>query len=143
MNTYVFAVKVSENSYEVFNMLHLEGPKAEYLVQRIDNALGSGLPITTRVTTDTPNIYPGSVWDGESFVGGERPERFNDTLDWGRYTFLVDNTVFLTVVSPKNSHTDLMHAAAFEQEVIIIKVPEGQTAVRGSIWDGTTFTDPE
>jgi hypothetical protein len=36
-----------------------------------------------------------------------------------------------------------MNAAAFDQEVIIIKIPEGQTAVRGSIWDGTTFTDPE
>ena len=143
MTTYVYAVKVSEDSYEVFNMLHLEGPKAYTLSQRIDGAIDSGLPITTMNTTDIQGVYPGSVWDGESFTGGEMPERFNDTPDWGRYSFLVDNTVFLTTVSPKNSHTDLMNAAAFAQEVIIIKVPEGQTAVRGSIWDGATFTDPE
>jgi len=141
--TYAYAVKVSEDSYEVFNTLHLDGPKAHALIQRIDAALDSGLPIITMNTTDIPEVYPGSVWDGESFVGGERPERFNDTPDWGRYSFLVDNTVFLTTVAPKNSHTDLMNAAAFAQEVIIIKVPEGQTAVRGSIWDGATFTDPE
>jgi hypothetical protein len=36
-----------------------------------------------------------------------------------------------------------MNAAAFAQEVIVIKVPEGQTVNRGSIWDGTTFTSPE
>lgn len=124
-------------------MLHLESPAADVLIQRIDNALDSGLPITTMNTTDIPNVYPGAVWDGEAFVGGEKPERFNDTPDWGRYSFLVDNTVFLTTVSPKDSHTDLMNAAAFDQEVIIIKVQEGQTAVRGSIWDGTTFTNPE
>jgi hypothetical protein len=143
MNTYVYATKISEDSYEVFNMLHLDGPNAEPLIQRIEGALSSGLPITTLVTTDIPNVYPGAVWDGESFTGGEIPERFNDTPDWGRYSFLVDNTLFLTTVSPKGSHTDLMNAAAFDQEVIIIKIPEGQTAVRGSIWDGTTFTDPE
>jgi hypothetical protein len=142
MTTYVYAVKVSEDSYEVFNMLHLEGPKAYALTQRIDNAVDSGLPITTMNTTDISGVYPGAVWDGESFSGGEIPERHNETPDWGRYSFLVDNTVFLTTVSPKNSHTDLMNAAAFAQGVIIIKVPEGQTAVRGSIWDGTTFTDP-
>jgi hypothetical protein len=143
MSTYAYATKVSEDSYEVFNMLHLESPQADILIQRIDNALNSGLPITTLVTTDIPNVYPGSVWDGESFTGGEIPERFNDTPDWGRYSFLVDNTVFLTTVSPKGGHTDLMNAAAFAQEVIVIKVPEGQTVNRGSIWDGTTFTSPE
>jgi hypothetical protein len=143
MSTYAYATKVSEDSYEVFNMLHLDSPQADTLIQRIEDALDSGLPITTLVTTDIPNVYPGSVWDGESFTGGVIPERFNDTSDWGRYSFLVDNTLFLTTVSPKGSHTDLMNAAAFDQEVIIIKIPEGQTAVRGSIWDGTTFTDPE
>jgi hypothetical protein len=143
MTTYVYATKVSEDSYEVFNFLHLEGPKAQVLVQRIDNALASGLSITTMNTTDISGVYPGAVWDGEAFVGGVIPEVHNETPDWGRYSFLVDNTIFLTTVSPKNSHTDLMNAAAFAQEVIIIKVPEGQTAVRGSIWDGTAFTDPE
>jgi hypothetical protein len=143
MNTYVFATKVSEDSYEVFNMLHLQSPKSDNLIQRIENALDSGLPITTVITTDIPNVYPGSVWDGESFVGGERPKNFNDTLDWGRYSFLVENIVFLTLASPKGSHRDLMSAAAFDQEVIIIKVSEGQTVGPGSIWDGTTFTNPE
>jgi hypothetical protein len=143
MNTYVFAAKISEDSYEVFNMLHLESPHADTLIQRIENALDSGLPITTLVTTDIPNVYPGAVWDGESFTGGEVPERHNDTPDWGRYSFLVENTMFLTLVAPKGSHVDTMNAAAFDEEVIILRVPEGQTVNRGSIWDGTTFTSPE
>jgi len=140
MNTYAFATKLSEDSYEVFNMLHL--PEESGLNQRIENALDSGLPITTMVTTDLPNLYPGAVWDGVAFVGGEKPENFNDTLEWGRYSFLVDSTLFLTLSSPKGNHMDLMTAAAFDQEVIIIKALEGQVIVRGAIWDGTTFTDP-
>jgi hypothetical protein len=141
MNAYAFATKTSEDSYEVFNSLHL--PEESELSQRIENALDSGLPITTMVTTDLPNLYPGAVWDGEAFVGGERPENFNDTLDWGRYSFLVDSVLFLTLSSPKGNHMDVMTEAAFDQEVIIIKIPEGQTVVRGSVWDGTSFTDPE
>jgi hypothetical protein len=143
MNTYVFATKISEDSYEVFNMVHLESPNADHVIQRIENALNSGLPVTTMITTDLADVYNGASWDGESFVGGTRPERYNDTADWGKYSFLVDNTLFFTIVAPKGSHSDLMNAAAFTQEVIIIKVLEGQTAVRGSIWDGTSFTNPE
>jgi hypothetical protein len=147
MNTYAYATKVSEGSYEVFNMLHLDSPNADQLIQRIETALDSGLPITTMVTTDVPNAYTGAVWDGEAFVGGERPEQwpeeFDDTIGWGKYAFLVDNAIFLTSLLPKGGHVDLMTAAAFTQEVTIIKVPEGQQAARGSIWDGTTFTNPE
>jgi hypothetical protein len=145
MSTYAYATKVSEDSYEVFNMLHLESPQADILIQRIDNALNSGLPITTLVTTDIPNVYPGAVWDGESFSGGvELPEGSEPVDIWDdhkKFSFLSENVLIANFAISNTSVLSDFMSEKFTGEVILVKVPEDQAVAAGEThgWDGSRF----
>lgn len=110
---------------------------------RLEAAVESGLPITTMVLTPYKwSGTPGAIWDGEKFTGGSESV-ISKNIDWNTietYGYICDNIIIYATVVQKDVgfHTvEKMNAIfAGDSEVKIIKIPEGQTAKIGDIWDG-------
>jgi hypothetical protein len=113
--------------------------------ERLQSALASEFPILGMILTPyREQATSGAVWDGEKFngIGNAHPSSKIENPDWDtitQYGFVCNGTILLIMYGQPNTEKDGQFQAIFESEASIIKVPEGQTAVIGSIWDGTNI----
>jgi hypothetical protein len=145
MYRYVAGTKINENEYEIFYMLNDFAEPPAPFVERCENAINSGLPITGMDTSAFQNEgCTNAVWNGTSFSGGESFEPMNLNWDLSRtYSFLCDNKIFLTVFKTAGSLGDAMWDAAFSQDVVFLKLEDDQFVSKGDIWNGSTFRGPQ
>jgi len=132
---YAFIVKNAEGTWDIWRTL--EDIPVPAKKARVENALASGNPIIGRnVTEYRSSVRSGAVWDGTSFTGGDNtPWLTNDSLVY-LYAYLCDNVVILMHIEQPNAGTNSLLDAVFESDNTMIKIPEGQTANFGDIWDG-------
>ncbi len=130
---YACIVKNSSNTWDIFTVFP-SIPDAKK--QRIDSALASGLPITYRNLTEFgASVKSGAIWDGTQFNGGD-PTSLIEGSSRGQYSYLCNDIIILTLLTQLNTDLNTQMEAIFESETTIIKVPEGQIAKIGDIWDG-------
>lgn len=104
---------------------------------RIDKAIDSGLPIEGRDLTEYGlSVRGGSIWNGTEWTGGDWTNR-TEEMNSGLFAYVCDNQVVTMVVIAQGSIEYDQIEAIFQSENTIIRIPEGQTAKRGDIWDGT------
>jgi len=131
---YAFIVKNNAGSWDVWSTL-LDIPIAERK-ERVEAALASGLPVTgENVTEHKTSIKSGAIWDGTQWTGGESFSISEETV-LNLFAYICNNTIILIHLSSPNTVSDAQMTAIFESENSMIKVPEGQTAKIGDIWDG-------
>jgi hypothetical protein len=134
---YAFIVENDQGTWDVWNTLE-DIPIAEKK-ERVENALESGLPIIGKDLTEFGlSARSGAVWDGTEWTGGTTVGRTAE-MSLNLYSYICNDTIILMHISTPNTEQDQMMAAIFESENTMIKVPEGQTAVVGDIWDGTNI----
>ena len=137
---YACVVKNSEETWDVIAFLSY--PTNQEKQDRLVAAVDSGLPITGMVLTPykwSANI--GAVWNGTEFTGGS-PSPVPLDNDWSTintFGYLCDNVIVGAFIATAGTLLAEQYNAIFESETTIIKVPEGQTAVVGDIWDGTNI----
>lgn len=134
---YAFIVKNDDDTWDIYNTLDkIPDPVRE---ERLANAVASGLPITGMVVTEyKETATSGAVWDGTKFTGGVEPI-YNPNTDWNKktqYAYICDNTLLIIFYSVVGTPYDDKYQAVFSSETSIVKVPEGQTAQVGDLWDG-------
>lgn len=133
---YACIVKNEQGTWDVF-VTYSNIPDAKR--ERIDAALLSGLPVVGEDLTEFGmSVRSGAIWDGTQFNGGD-PTRMIEGSLTGLYSYLCNNTIILTLLTQLNTEMDSQMAAIFQSETTVIKVPEGQTASIGDIWDGTNI----
>jgi hypothetical protein len=104
--------------------------------ERVEAALASGLPITGQnVTEHKTSVRSGAVWDGPQWTGGDSTP-ISEELEINLFAYICNDTIILVQLSSPNTDSDEQITAIFESENSMIKVPEGQTANVGDIWDG-------
>ena len=131
---YAFTVKNDEGTWDIWNTL-LDIPIPDRKA-RVDAALESGLSITGQNLTDFGlSVKSGAVWNGTEWTGGESHNRTEESVV-NLFAYICDDTIILTQLSSPNTDSDAQITAIFESENSMIKVPEGQTAKIGDIWDG-------
>lgn len=132
---YAFIVKNDEGTWDIWRTL--EDIPIPTKKARVDAALASGNPIIGRnVTEHKASVRSGSVWNGTEFIGGDGvPTRTADSAVY-LYAYICDNVVILMHVEQQNAVTNDLLDAVFESDNTMIKLPEGQTAKAGDIWDG-------
>lgn len=132
---YAFIVKNDEGTWDIWRTLAdipIPAKKA-----RVDAALASGNPIIGRdVTEHKAVVRSGSVWNGTEFTGGDPSSIKAENSDIHLYAYLCDNVVILMHVEQPNATTIPLLDAVFESDNTMIRLPEGQTAKVGDIWDG-------
>jgi hypothetical protein len=114
----------------------------------MENAFANSSQLVGIETTSfRDNVRLESVWDGTSFSGGvERPEG-SEVLDiWDdnkRFSFLHNNTVVSNFVISNQSVLSDFLSEKFQNEVILVKIPVGQSVSAGETygWDGSKFTE--
>jgi hypothetical protein len=131
---YAFIVKNAQDTYDIWHTLaDISIPERK---QRVEDALASGLPITGQNLTEHGlSVKSGAIWNGTEWTGGEPHNRTEESVV-NLFSYICDNTIILTQLSSPNTDSDLQISAIFESENSMIKVPEGQTASIGDIWDG-------
>ena len=134
---YAFIVKNDDLTWDIYNTLDkIPDPVRE---ERLSNAVASGLPITGMVVTEhRDTATSGAVWDNEKFTGGME-SIYNPGTDWStrtQYAYICDNTLLIVFYSVVGTAYDDKYQAVFDSETSIIRIPEGQTAQVGDIWDG-------
>jgi len=131
---YAFIVKNNAGTWDVWSTL-LDIPIVERK-ERVETAIASGLPITGKnVTEHKTSIKSGAIWNGTQWTGGESFSISEETV-LNLFAYICNNTIILIHLSSPNTESDAQMAAIFESENSMIKVPEGQTAKIGDIWDG-------
>jgi hypothetical protein len=139
---YACVVKNSQDTWDIYSFAAY--PSNAEKQARLDNAVDSGIPITGMVLTPYKwSATPGAVWDGESFTGGSE-STIPETIDWDSisvYGYLCDNIIIYgSLTSNSTTIAQQMNAIfAGDSEISIIKIPEGQNAKIGDIWDGTNI----
>jgi hypothetical protein len=134
---YAFIVENDHGTWDVWNTLE-DIPIAEKK-ERVENALESGLPIIGKDLTEFGlSARSGAVWDGTEWAGGTTVGR-TEEMSLNLYSYICNDTIILMHISTPNTEQDQMMAAIFESENTMIKVPEGQLANVGDIWDGTNI----
>ena len=134
---YACVVKNSQGTWDVFSEIsYASDPvKREILTTGVE----SGLPITGMVMTPYKwSATPGATFDGTEFTGGT-PSVVSPQRDWeaiNTYGYICNNIHIGGFIVSTNSSQDDLLQAVFSEETTIIKVPEGQTAKFGDIWDG-------
>ena len=134
---YACIVKNSQGTWDVWNSFSYPAQFADRQ-ERIDTALTSGFPIIGRnLTQYGSSVKTGAIWNGTEFTGGNSSsitEESNTSL----YSYVCNDVILLTWFGQANTEINDMMAAIFseEEETTIIKVPEGQTANKGDVWDG-------
>lgn len=134
---YAFVVKNDEGTWDIWNTLDkIPVPERE---ERLANAIESGLPITGMVLTPyKETARSGAVWNGKKFTGGA-PKVYMQDPDWSlitQYGYLCDNVLLILWYSQPGTEQDDKFQAIFDSETTIVKLPKGQTAKDGDIWDG-------
>jgi hypothetical protein len=130
---YACIVKNNNNTWDIFTVFPYIPDEKK---QRIDSAIESGLPIFSRNLTEFGrSVRSGAIWDGTQFNGGD-PTSLIEGASRGQYSYICNNMIILTLLTQLDTDLDIQMSAIFESETTIIKVPEGQTASVGDIWDG-------
>jgi hypothetical protein len=134
---YACIVKNSEETWDV--VAFLSYPANQEKQDRLVAAVESGLPITGMVLTPYKwSANSGATFDGTEFTGGS-PSPVPLDNDWSginTFGYLCDNVIVGAFVATAGTVMADQYNAIFESETTIIKLPEGQTAVVGDIWDG-------
>lgn len=138
---YACVVKNSDDTWDIFDFAGYGANKQKQ--DRLVAAVESGLPITGMILTPYQwSATPGAVWNGTEFEGGPSTIIPN-TIDWNNietYGFLCDNVIIYGMIAQKDVSSDtigkLNAIFAGDSEVSIVKIPEGQGAKIGDIWDG-------
>jgi hypothetical protein len=138
---YACVVKNSDETWDIFDFAGYGTHKEKQ--DRLVAAVESGLPITgMKLTPYQWSATPGATWDGEGFSGGPKTI-IPDTIDWKNietYGFLCDNVIVYGMIAQKDiasGRIELLDAIfAGDSEVSIVKIPDGQGAKIGDIWDG-------
>lgn len=139
---YACVVKNSQDTWDIYGFAAY--PSNAEKQARLEAAVDSGLPITGMILTPYKwSATPGAVWDGESFTGGSA-STIPQTIEWDAisvYGYLCDNTIIYGSLTSNSTIVASQMNAIFagDSEINIIKVPEGQTAKIGDIWDGTNI----
>jgi hypothetical protein len=134
---YACIVKNNQDTWDVWNSLSYPANFADRQ-ERLDAALASGFPIVGKnLTQYGSSVKTGAIWNGIEFTGGNSStitEESNTSL----YSYVCNNVILLTFFGQANTEINDMMAVIFseEEETTIIKVPEGQTANKGDVWDG-------
>jgi hypothetical protein len=134
---YACIVKNSEETWDV--VAFLSYPANQEKQDRLVAAVESGLPITGMILTPYKwSANSGATFDGTGFTGGS-PSPVPLDNDWSginTFGYLCDNVIVGAFVATAGTVMADQYNAIFESETTIIKLPEGQTAVVGDIWDG-------
>lgn len=134
---YACVVKNSQGTWDVWNTLSYPAKFIDRQ-ERVDAALASGLPIIGKnLTQYGSSVKSGAVWNGTEFIGGDSAtitEGSNTSL----YSYVCNDVILVTFYGEANTENNTMMSIIFseEEETTIIKVPEGQSAKKGDIWDG-------
>ena len=105
--------------------------------ERIDRAMDSGLWLDGQNLTEYGiSVKAGSIWNGTEWTGGD-PTNRTEEMNSGLFAYVLNNEVITMIVISAGSPNYDQVEAIFESENTLIRVPEGQTAKRGDIWDGT------
>ena len=134
---YACIVKNNQDTWDVWNSLSYPANFANRQ-ERLDAALASGFPIVGKnLTQYGSSVKTGAIWNGIEFTGGNSStitEESNTSL----YSYVCNDVILLTFFGQANTEINDMMAVIFseEEETTIIKVPEGQTANKGDVWDG-------
>jgi hypothetical protein len=131
---YAFTVKNDQDTWDIWHTLSdITIPVRK---ERVEAALASGLPITGQnVTEHKTSVRSGAVWDGTQWTGGDSTP-ISEEVVVNLFAYICNNTIILVQLSSPNTDSDEQITAIFESENSMIKVPEGQTANVGDIWDG-------
>lgn len=132
---YAFTVKNNENTWDIWRTL--EDVPVPHKKERLDAALASGYPVIgERLTEYGLSIKSGAVWDGTQWTGGDSTNRTSDNIT-NLYAYVCNDTIVLIQFGDPNTEQDELMTAVFNSENSMIKVPEGQIANVGDIWDET------
>ena len=131
---YAFIVENDQGTWDIWNtVLDISVPTKK---ERVDAALLSGFPITGQnVSEHRASARSGAIWDGVEWTGGETTLALGETA-LNLFAYICNDTIILMHISNPNTNSDAQMTAVFESENSMIKVPEGQTAKIGDIWDG-------
>lgn len=132
---YAFIVKNDEGTWDIWRTLaEIPVPTKK---ARVDEALASGNPIIGRnVTEYKSSVSSGSIWNGTEFTGGDGAPWQTTNSEVSLYAYICNDVVILIHVEQPNSSTNSLLDAVFESDNTLIKLPNGQTAKIGDIWDG-------
>jgi hypothetical protein len=137
---YACVVKNSENTWDIYGFISY--PTAPDRQANLEAAVESGLPITGMILTPYKwSASNGATFDGTEFTGGS-PSLIPLESDWtgiSTYGYLCNNTIIAGFIANVGSVKREQMEAIFSEETTIIKVPEGQTANIGDVWDGTNI----
>jgi hypothetical protein len=135
---YACVVKNNEDTWDIFNIFPFVPDEKK---QRIDSALASGFPITgLNLTEYGSQVRSGAVYDGTDFSGGDSTSLIEGSAR-GQYSYICNNIIILTLITQLNTEMNSQMEAIFQSETTIIKVPEGQTANIGDVWNGTSIVN--
>ena len=131
---YAFIVKNDQGTWDIWNTLEdIPIPERK---ERVENAFESGLPIIGKDLTEFGlSARSGAIWDGMQWTGGSAVGRTEETVV-NLYSYICNDIIILIHLGEPNTKQDQKMAAIFESENTMIKVPEGQAANIGDIWDG-------
>jgi hypothetical protein len=131
---YAFIVENDQGTWDIWNTLSYI--KSSEKKERVDSALSSDFPITGQdVSEHRASARSGAIWDGVEWTGGETTLALGETA-LNLFAYVCNDTIILMHISEPNTDSDAQIRAVFESENSMIKVPEGQTASVGDIWDG-------
>jgi hypothetical protein len=134
---YACVVKNNEGTWDIYRDA-IPNNMPETQKERIAYAVNSGIPIFSKdLTQYRDHACSGAVWNGAEWNGGER-QAFPEEYDWDHtkiYGYVCNDMIITAFLCIQPSHK-AMYGAIFEEETTIIKIPEGQTAKIGDIWNG-------
>ena len=137
-------VKISQGTGDVWNSFSYPDKFADRQ-ERVDAALASGLPIIGKnLTQYGSSVKTGATWNGTDFVGGDSATITQDS-NTSLYSYVCNDVILLTWFGQANTQSNDMMSVIFseEEETTIIKVPEGQTASVGDLWDGENIINQQ
>jgi len=137
---YACVVKNNEGTWDVWGSISY--PSNQEKQNRLVSAVESGLPITGMILTEYKwSATNGATFDGTKFSGGTESVISPD-IDWtgiNTFGYLCNNILIAGFVGTNGSVMAEQGQAIFSSETTIIKVPEGQTANIGDVWNGTSI----
>jgi hypothetical protein len=143
---YAVLSKKDQTSWDV---VHIMAENTETKIKALmENAFANNSHLVGMETTSfRDDVRLESTWDGVSFSGGvQRPEG-SEVLDiWDdhkRFSFLSNNTVVSNFIISNESVLSDFLSTKFQNEVILVKIPAGQSVSSGETygWDGSKFTE--
>ena len=134
---YACVVKNSQETWDVFGFISY--PSSQEKQDRLVAAVEGEVPITGMILTPYKwSATNGAFFDGTDFIGGtESPvPQDNDWSSVNTFGYICNNIIIGAFITSTGTIMCDQYNAIFAEETTIIKVPEGQTANIGDIWDG-------